>query len=253
MTNLASADAMEAALREIGHERYHNLHPFHRLLHTGRLSKGQVQAWALNRYLYQSRIPRKDAALLARCEDADLRRAWLVRILDHDGNMGAEGGIVRWLHLCEGLGLDPGYVESEAGALPATRFAVDAYVRFVAERTLLEAVASSLTELFAPNIHNERIPGMLAGYGFVSEDMMAYFRHRLGQAPRDAGFALDYAKEHADTPEKRRLVCEALLFKCDVLWSQLDALHHAYVLDGGIPPGRFAPAPEDLALRGRAA
>ena len=111
---------MEAALREIGHERYHNLHPFHRLLHTGRLSKGQVQAWALNRYLYQSRIPRKDAALLARCEDADLRRAWLVRILDHDGNMGAEGGIVRWLHLCEGLGLDPGYVESEAGALPAT-------------------------------------------------------------------------------------------------------------------------------------
>jgi pyrroloquinoline-quinone synthase len=236
---LASADALEAALREIGAERYHILHPFHRLLHTGQLSKGQVQAWALNRYYYQSRIPMKDAALLSRCEDRELRREWLVRLLDHDGFGDQEGGIVRWLRLCEGLGLAPDYVKSEEGILPATKFAVDAYVRFVRDRTLLEAVASSLTELFAPKIHEERIPGLLQHYDFVSEDMIAYFRRRLDQAPRDAGFALAYVREHADTPEKRLAVVGALLFKCDVLWAQLDALQHAYVLGGGIPAGSF--------------
>jgi pyrroloquinoline-quinone synthase len=238
---LGSADELEAALRRIGAERYHNRHPLHRLLHGGRLNRGQVQAWALNRYGYQSRIPLKDAALISRCDDPALRRAWLVRIQDHDGTAGQEGGIERWLRLCAGLGLDPDYVRSEAGMLPATRFAVEAYVRFVRERSLLEAVASSLTELFAPAIHEERIPGMLAGYDFVSEEMMAYFRRRLDQAPRDAGFALAYARRHADTPEKRQAVCRALLFKCDVLWAQLDALHHAYVLGGGIPPGAFVP------------
>jgi pyrroloquinoline-quinone synthase len=241
---LESADQLEAALREIGAERYHILHPFHRLLHTGRLSRGQVQAWALNRYYYQSRIPMKDAALLSRCADRELRREWLVRILDHDGFGEQEGGIVRWLRLCEGLGLDPDYVRSEEGILPATKFAVDAYVRFVREQTLLEAIASSLTELFAPKIHEERIPGMLQGYSFVSEEMLTYFRRRLDQAPRDAGFALAYVREHADTPEKRLAVVKALIFKCDVLWAQLDALHHAYVLGGGVPKGAFVP--EDM-------
>jgi pyrroloquinoline-quinone synthase len=238
---LADADQLEAALREIGAERYHIHHPFHRLLHTGQLAKGQVQAWALNRYYYQSRIPMKDAALLSRCEDRALRREWLVRLLDHDGVGDQEGGIVRWLRLCQGLGLDPAYVQSEEGILPATKFAVDAYVRFVRERTLLEAVASSLTELFAPKIHEERIPGLLKGYSFVSEEMVAYFRRRLDQAPRDAGFALAYVREHADTSEKRHAVARALIFKCDVLWAQLDALHHAYVLGGGIPIGAFRP------------
>jgi pyrroloquinoline-quinone synthase len=242
---LRSADEMEAALRCIGAERYHNLHPFHRLLHGGRLSRGQVQAWALNRYVYQSHIPLKDAALISRCDDPDLRREWIVRIHDHDGSAGQDGGILRWLRLCEGLGLDPDFVRTYAGALPATRFAVEAYVRFVRERSLLEAVASSLTELFAPAIHEERIPGMLRGYSFVSDEMMGYFRKRLSQAPRDAGFALNYAREKADTPEKRELVCRALLFKCDVLWAQLDALHGAYVLGGGIPPGAFVP--DDMA------
>jgi len=239
--DLRSAEELETALREIGAHRYHNLHPFHRLLHTGRLSRGQVQAWALNRYYYQSRIPMKDAALMSRCEDRELRRAWIVRIHDHDGFGDDEGGIERWLRLCEHLGLDRAYVVSEQGILPGTRFAVDAYVRFVRERTLLEAVASSLTELFAPKIHEERIPGLLENYDFVSEEMVAYFRRRLTQAPRDAGFALEYCKRHADTPEKRHLVCAALWFKCDVLWAQLDALHHAYVLGGGIPPGCFVP------------
>ncbi|MDX6752165.1 pyrroloquinoline-quinone synthase PqqC [Geminicoccaceae bacterium 1502E] len=242
---LASAEELERALREIGAERYHNLHPFHRLLHGGRLNRGQVQAWALNRYYYQSRIPMKDAALLARCTDPALRREWLQRILDHDGapagGEGGEGGIERWLRLCEGLGLDSTYVRGETGILPAVRFAVDAYRHFVADRPLLEAVASSLTELFAPGIHAERIPGMLAGYDFVSESMMGYFRIRLTQAPRDSGFALDYVREHADSPESREAVCNALMFKCDVLWAQLDALHHAYVLGGGIPAGAFVP------------
>jgi pyrroloquinoline-quinone synthase len=238
---LESADALEDALREIGAERYHIHHPFHRLLHIGKLDRGQVQAWALNRYYYQSRIPMKDAALLSRCEDRALRREWLVRLLDHDGMGDQEGGIARWLRLCRGLGLDPDYVTSEEGILPATKFAVDAYVRFVRERTLLEAVASSLTELFAPKIHEERIPGLLQHYSFVSEEMVAYFRRRLDQAPRDAGFALAYVREHADTAEKRLKVAQALTFKCNVLWAQLDALHHAYVLGGGIPIGAFVP------------
>ena len=147
---LASADQLEATLREIGAERYHIHHPFHRLLHTGKLAKGQVQAWALNRYYYQSRIPMKDAALLSRCEDRELRREWTVRLLDHDGIGDQAGGIGRWLRLCQGLGLDPAYVQSEEAIPPATKVAVDAYVRFVRDRTLLEAVASSRTELVAP-------------------------------------------------------------------------------------------------------
>jgi pyrroloquinoline-quinone synthase len=247
---LGSADALEAALREVGAERYHILHPFHRLLHTGKLNRGQVQAWALNRYYYQSRIPMKDAALMSRCADRELRREWLVRILDHDGLGEQEGGIARWLRLCQGLGLDPEYVRSEDGILPATKFAVDAYVRFVREQTLLEAIASSLTELFAPRIHEERIPGLLQNYDFVSEEMVAYFRRRLDQAPRDAGFALAYVREHADTAEKRAAVVKALIFKCDVLWAQLDALHHAYVLGGGVPKGAFVP--DDLPARAAA-
>ena len=251
LDDLRSADELEAMLRRIGAERYHIHHPFHRLLHGGCLSRGQVQAWALNRYYYQSRIPMKDAALLSRCEDRELRREWLVRVLDHDGMGEQEGGIMRWLRLCEGLGLDPAYVRSEAGILPATKFAVEAYVRFVRERTLLEAIASSLTELFAPKIHEERIPGMLRGYDFVSEEMVAYFRRRLDQAPRDAGFALAYVRQHATDPEKRAAVAYALLFKCDVLWAQLDALHHAYVLGGGVPPGAFVP--DDMTDDARAA
>jgi pyrroloquinoline-quinone synthase len=181
---------------------------------------------------------------MSRCADRELRREWLVRILDHDGLGEQEGGIARWLRLCQGLGLERDYVLSEEGILPATKFAVDAYVRFVREQTLLEAIASSLTELFAPKIHEERIPGMLQGYSFVSEEMVAYFRRRLDQAPRDAGFALAYVREHADTAEKRLAVVRALVFKCDVLWAQLDALHHAYVLGGGVPKGAFVP--EDL-------
>lgn len=242
MTRPMTPDELEAALRRIGAERYHNLHPFHHLLHGGKLNKGQVQAWALNRYCYQSAIPRKDAALISRCDDRDLRREWLHRITDHDGQGDDHGGIERWLVLTDGLGLDRDYVVSKRGALPATRFAVEAYVQFARERSLLEAVASSLTELFAPGIHKERISGMLEHYDFIDEKVIAYFRRRLDQAPRDADFALEYVKRNARTPEQQRAALDALTFKTEVLWTQLDALHLAYVAPAMPPPGVFRPA-----------
>lgn len=237
---LSDADAMERRLRWIGATRYHSLHPFHRLLHGGRLTRGQVQAWALNRYYYQSSIPLKDAVVLSRFRDRAMRLEWRHRIEDHDGSASSEGGIERWLKLTDGLGLDRDYVESTNGILAATRFAVDAYIHFVRDRTPLEAVASSLTELFAPSLHEERIAGMLKHYDFIDPTAMTYFRRRLGQAPRDAGFALEYVREHARTPEQRQAVCDALWFKTDCLWVQLDALHHAYVT-GMVPPGAFRP------------
>ena len=200
-----------------------------------------MQAWALNRYYYQSQIPAKDASLVARLPTAALRREWRSRLVDHDGNAPGEGGIARWLRLAEGVGLDPAYVESTAGLLPGTRFAVDAYVHFVRDRSVLEAVASSLTEMFSPSIIAERVAGMLSHYDFITEDTLAYFTPRLTQAPNDVNFALSYVKEHARTPEQQEQVLDALRFKCGVLWSQLDALHFAYVAPGVIPPGAFVP------------
>jgi coenzyme PQQ biosynthesis protein C len=236
-----SPDELEAALRQIGAERYHSNHPFHRLLHHGELSKGQVRAWALNRYYYQCMIPIKDATILARMPDPALRRAWNQRIVDHDGEREGEGGIERWLRLTDGLGLERAYVTSTAGILPATRFAVDAYVHFVRDRSLLEAIASSLTELFAPTIIADRVAGMLANYDFVSKATLAYFEKRLSQAPRDADFALAYVQREARSAPEQRAVLDALSFKCDVLWAQLDALEHAYVTPGRIPAGAFDP------------
>jgi pyrroloquinoline-quinone synthase len=236
-----SGDELEARLRQVGAERYHHLHRFHRRLHTGQCTYEEVQAWALNRYCYQSAVPRKDAALMSRCHDREIRRDWVHRILDHDGYGEEEGGIERWLVLTDGLGLDRDYVVSMKGALPATKFAVEAYVNFVREKTLVEAIASSLTELFAPKIHRERISGMLENYDFISDDVMQYFKRRLTQAPRDANYALDYVKRNARTPEAQSAALDALRFKCNVLWSQLDALYLAYYDPGMIPPGAFVP------------
>ena len=234
------ADELEARLRQIGATRYHNLHPFHRKLHGGELNKGQVQAWALNRYYYQCNIPKKDAALMSRIDDPAIRREWRHRLEDHDGPEGGEGGIERWVKLTDGLGLDREHVRSTKGILPATRVAVDAYVNFVKEKSPLEGMTSSLTELFAPGIHKERIAGMLENYDFVSDATMAYFKKRLNQATRDADYVLDIAKKMARTPEERQAVCDALTFKCDVLWTMLDALDYAYI-QGNIPPGAFVP------------
>lgn len=241
MSQLLSPAGLEQELRAIGASRYHHLHPFHQLLHKGALNIDQVRAWALNRYCYQATIPVKDATILARMEDADLRRAWRQRIIDHDGEHEGDGGIERWLVLTDGLGFSREYVKSMKGALPATRFAVEAYVTFCAKKPMLEAIASSLTEMFAPGIISERVSGMLANYSFISEKTLAYFGKRMTQAPRDADFALAYVKEHAQTPAAQEAVLAALRFKCDVLWAQLDALHHAYVGPGPIAPGAWQP------------
>ncbi len=231
-----------SAIRAIGDERYHSLHPFHRALHGGELTRGQVQAWALNRFCYQSAIPRKDAALISRTTDVGLRREWRRRISDHDGDGENDGGIERWLVLTDAVGLDRDDVKELRGVLPATTFAVEAYVHFVRDKSLLEAVASSLTELFAPSIITERVEGMIATYDFIDDRALAYFSHRLDEAPRDSNFALDYVVEHAETAADQQAVIDAVYFKCDVLWAQLDALYHAYVAPGHIPPGAFEPA-----------
>jgi coenzyme PQQ biosynthesis protein C len=239
---LLTPDELEAELRDIGAQRYHRLHPFHGLLHGGKCTRGQVQAWALNRYYYQAMIPIKDASLIARCEDAGVRREWRSRLHDHDGESEGDGGIARWLKLTDGLGLDRDYVTSLRGLLPGTKFAVEAYVHFVREKTLLEAVASSLTELFSPQIIDERIEGMLKNYDFVTAETLAYFSQRPPQARRDSDFALDYVKRNARTPGEQEAVTRALEFKCDVLWTMLDALYHAYVAPKHVPPGAFAPS-----------
>jgi coenzyme PQQ biosynthesis protein C len=243
VSELLSPQGLEDRLRAIGEARYHHRHPFHRLLNGGELDRGQVQAWALNRFYYQSRIPMKDAALIARAEDREFRRLWRQRIVDHDGEGPQNGGIERWLKLTQALGLPREDVLAGRGILPATRFAVDAYVRFVQERSLLEAVASSLTELFAPKIIGDRVAGMLAHYDFISRDALAYFDKRLNQAPRDADFALAYVRREARRPDQQQAVLGALTFKCDVLWAQLDALHYAYVEPRHVPPGAFEPRP----------
>jgi coenzyme PQQ biosynthesis protein C len=241
VTAILSADELETKLRDIGARRYHNRHPFHALLHGGRCSRGQVQAWALNRYYYQASIPIKDASLIARCDDPVIRREWRKRLEDHDGDGDTPGGTERWLALTGALGLDRDYVTSTRGILPGTRFAVDAYVQFVRERTLLEAIASSLTELFSPQIIGERMAGMLMHYNFIDRAALAYFDRRPPQAARDAAFALDYVRRHAVTPDQQQATLAALEFKCGVLWSMLDALHFAYVEPRFIPPGAFEP------------
>ncbi|WP_448188227.1 pyrroloquinoline-quinone synthase PqqC [Azospirillum sp. sgz301742] len=249
MTRLLSRDDLERELLAIGERQYHDLHPFHKLLHGGKLAHGQIQAWALNRFYYQVSIPIKDLTIMSRMDDHELRREWLQRVLDHDG-LGPDGqvdetkvgGIERWLRLTDGLGLERDYVKSLAGILPATRYAVDAYVNFCAEKSILECVASSLTELFAPAIHRERIAGFEQNYDFANDSTLSYFRKRLDEAPRDVRFGLRYVLENARTPEQQQQVIAALRFKTELLWAQLDALHHAYVSPGLIPPGAFVPA-----------
>jgi coenzyme PQQ biosynthesis protein C len=237
---LLSPEELEAALRNIGAERYHNKHRFHARQYSGKCTYEEIQAWALNRYYYQSMIPIKDAIVLTRLSDAEDRRQWRKRIEDHDGLKPGDGGIERWLKLTDSLGFPRDYVESTAGILPATRFAVDAYVAFVRDKSPVEAVASSLTELFSPNIIGERMSGMLANYDYVSKDTLAYFSYRPTQAKRDADWALEFVKSHARTVEQQQAVIKALEFKCNVLWAQLDALWGGYV-DKYLPPDAWVP------------
>jgi pyrroloquinoline-quinone synthase len=232
-----------AGFHTIGAERYHHLHPFHLLMHDGKLTRGQLQAWALNRFYYQEHIPIKDAAILARSEDPAFRLAWRKRILDHDGDGTKPGGIEKWLKLVEATGLQRELAMRGEGILPATRFAVQAYVQLVSTRSHLEAVASSLTELFSHKLIALRMDRMRLHYPWLSSGL-DYFTGRLTQAPEDAEFALAYCVKHARTREQQDAAHAALRAKCDILWAQLDALYFAYVNPGWPPPGAFQPAKE---------
>src|SRR6195256_1781635 len=191
-----------AGFHAIGEERYHHKHPFHLLMHDGKLTRGQLQAWALNRYYYQSRIPIKDAAILARSEDPTFRLAWRKRILDHDGDGTRPGGIEKWLRLVEATGLIREQALRCDGILPATRFAVQAYVDFVSTRSHLEAVASSLTEMFSKKLITLRVDRLREHYPWLSSGL-DYFTSRLTQAPEDAQFALAYVVKNARTREEQ--------------------------------------------------
>ena len=227
-----------ARLTSIGRERYHHQHPFHLLMHEGKLTRGQLQAWALNRYYYQSMIPVKDAAIMARSHDPEFRRAWRKRIFDHDGVNGKPGGIERWIQLAVATGLERPYVITTEGVLPAVKFAVGAYLQLVCERTLLEAVASSLTELFSGDLIALRLDAMRRHYPWLAHGL-SYFEARLSQVPEDIEFAVGWVTRHAQTAEQQELVCAALRAKCDILWAQLDAIYFAYVQPGWPPPGAF--------------
>ena len=209
-------------------QRYHDQHPFHRRMNEGELSPRQIQGWVANRFYYQENIPRKDAAIIANCPDRDVRRRWVQRILDHDGAAGGEGGIEAWLRLAEAVRLSREEVSDERYVVPGVRFAVDAYVSFALTRPWVEAVASSLTELFAPDLMAERLAAFERYYPWIDPQGLAYFRARLSQAPRDSEHALRVVTEYCRTPDEQTAAVAALSFKCDVLWSMLDAIDRAY-------------------------
>jgi pyrroloquinoline-quinone synthase len=235
---LLGFEELKARLLGIGPERYHHQHPFHLMMHEGKLTRGQLQAWALNRYYYQSRIPIKDAIILSRSEDKEFRKAWRKRIVDHDGDATSAGGMQRWIKLAEASGLDPERVERGDEVLPGTRYAVNEYLNIVRNRTFLEAVASSLTELFSKDLISLRMEKMRQHYPWLSGGL-DYFEARLTQAPEDAAFAINYVRENAKTRRQQESAIQALRDKCDILWAQLDALYFAYVQPGWPPPGAF--------------
>jgi pyrroloquinoline-quinone synthase len=233
-------EELQARLRAVGEQRYHHQHPFHLLMHEGKLTKGQLQAWVLNRYYYQSRIPIKDAIILSRSDDPGFRRAWRKRVLDHDGDDDPEGGIERWIRLAKALGLPRDRVVSCKEVLPGVRYAVDAYVDLVKNRSLLEAVASSLTELFSRDLITMRMDALRRHYPWLSGGL-DYFEARLDQAPTDAKFAFQFVADHARTYAEQEKAIQALREKCEILWAQLDALYYAYVEPGWPPRGAFRP------------
>jgi pyrroloquinoline-quinone synthase len=209
-------------------QRYHSLHPFHAKMNEGRLERRQIQGWVANRFCYQENIPRKDAAILSNCPDRGVRRRWIRRIHDHDGTADGEGGIEAWLRLGEAVGLTREELLDGRHVVPGVRFAVDAYVNFARTRPWVEAVASSLTELFAPDLMAERLAAFERFYTWIDPDGLAYFRDRLTLAPRDSEHALVVVKEHCRTPDEQARAVAALSFKNDVLWSMLDAIDRAY-------------------------
>lgn len=228
MTGPLDRDGFVARLRAEGEQRYHDRHDFHVRMHAGRLSKRQIQAWVENRYYYQTRIPIKDAIILSKSEDPTFRRSWMHRISDHDGRQDGEGGLAQWLRLAKGVGLDVDEVKSLRPVLPGVRFACDAYVQLVRERPLVEAVASSLTEFFSPDIMARRIVAWEQHYPWVDAETLAYFRGRVTRAREDSREAIEYVLEHAKTREEQERCVEALIRKTEVLWALLDAVDRAF-------------------------
>jgi pyrroloquinoline-quinone synthase len=219
-------------LRREGESRYHDRHRYHVLMHEGKLSRLQLQQWVLNRYYYQTRIPIKDALIVSKSEDPAFRRMWIHRVHDHDGEAEGEGGLALWLRLAEGVGLDREEVASCRSVLPGVRFACDAYVELVRSRSLLEAVASSLTEFFAPDLMSKRILAWEKHYPWVSAEMLGYFRSRVTRARRDSEEAIEYVVRHASTHELQERCVAALVRKTEILWHLLDCVYAAYVEPG---------------------
>jgi len=219
-------------LRREGESRYHDHHRYHALMHDGKLTKLQLQQWVLNRYYYQTRIPIKDAIILSKSEDPAFRRMWIHRVLDHDGEREDDGGLALWLRLAEGVGLDRDEVASCRSVLPGVRFACDGYVELVRERSLVEAVASSLTEFFAPDLMSKRILAWELHYPWVSQDMLAYFRSRVPRARRDSEEAIDFVVRQATSYELQERCVAALIRKTEILWHLLDCVYAAYIEPG---------------------
>ncbi len=219
-------------LQEIGSRSYHDQHPFHQRMNAGRLSPEAIRGWVANRFYYQTQIPIKDAANLSNCPLRDVRRAWLYRISEHDGTQGEEGGIAAWLRLGEACGVPRAELLDDRHLLPGVRFAVDAYVQFARTKPWPVAVASSLTELFAPNLMARRLEAFQTHYAWVPSWGFDYFHRRLIQAPKDSDSALDLTLRYCTTPELQEAAVQALVFKCDILWAVLDAIDLKY---GGKP------------------
>ena len=221
-----SADELTQRLRDVGENQYHDKHPFHKLMNDGELTRDQLRVWVANRYYYQKSIPVKDAIILSRCPIREVRRGWIQRIHDHDGFGDTPGGIEKWLRLGEGVGLTREELESEHMLLPGTRFSVDAYINFVATKPWIEAVASSLTELFAPNLMLKRLAAFEKHYTWIDADALAYFRSRPPLAKRDSDYGLSLVLQHCQKREEQERAIDALKFKCDLLWAQLDAIYY---------------------------
>lgn len=213
------------ALERLGAWHYHHRHPFNALMHAGLLGPSDLRAWVENRYYYQTRIPIKDALIIAKSEDSDFRRTWLRRIIDHDGLCAGEGGLESWRRLALGCGCDLERLESHAAVEAGVVRACDDYVALVRSLDLVAAVASSLTEYFAAGLMRERIGAWRRHYPFVADDALAYFRQRVNQASADAAFALQFVVKHAVTPESRAACLRAFRTKCSLLWRLLDAVY----------------------------
>ncbi|MEI8254482.1 MAG: pyrroloquinoline-quinone synthase PqqC [Deltaproteobacteria bacterium] len=211
-------------LMDVGARKYHDRHRFHQLMNAGKLSREAMQLWALNRFYYQRTIPLKDAAILSNMPDAAMRRRWIQRIVDHDGRAEGEGGLEAWLRLVEAVGARREDALSDRHLLPGVRFAVDAYLTFARSRTWQEAVASSLTELFAPKLHAVRIGAFPGVYPWIDPEGLTYFRTRIAQANADVAHGLSIVLAHFVTPAEQDRAVEILAFKCDILWAQLDAI-----------------------------